>query len=108
MRQQQALLNYVTTTAARDRLGEGGLGDRVGEAVDAGEIDEAAAITVMMAFLATGMDTTILSLAAAVRLFAQHPDHPARAEQAALPDRHLSEPRGRTPRVGRHEPVPSG
>ncbi|WP_245236971.1 hypothetical protein RFN58_39155 [Streptomyces iakyrus] len=74
MRQQQALLHYVTTTAARDRLAAGGPGARVWEAVDSGEIDEAAAVTLMMAFLATGMDTTILSLAAAVRLFAEHPD----------------------------------
>jgi hypothetical protein len=90
MRQQQALLQYVTTTAAKDRLAEGGLGARVWE-VDAGEIDEAAAVTLMMAFLATGMDTTILSLAAAVRLFAQRPDQwdALRADPSLVPAAYL-------------------
>ncbi|MHC3471085.1 cytochrome P450 [Streptomyces sp. 7R007] len=91
MRQQQALLRYVSTTAARDRLAEGGLGARVWEAVDSGEIDENAAVTLMMAFLATGMDTTILSLAAAVRLFAEHPDQwdALRADPSLVPAAYL-------------------
>ncbi|MDN0198925.1 cytochrome P450 [Streptomyces sp. S.PNR 29] len=91
IRQQQALMDYVTTTAAKDRLAEGGLGARVWEAVDSGEIDEAAAITLMMAFLVTGMDTTILSLAAAVRLFAEHPDQwdALRADPSLVPAAYL-------------------
>ncbi|WP_258574403.1 cytochrome P450 [Streptomyces shenzhenensis] len=88
---QQALLHYVSTTAARDRLTEGGLGARVWEAVDAGDIDEHAAVTLMMAFLSAGMDTTILSLAAAVRLFAEHPDQwdALRADPSLIPAAYL-------------------
>ncbi|MFF7274987.1 cytochrome P450 [Streptomyces griseorubiginosus] len=91
LRKQKTLLDYVSTTAARDRLAEGGLGARVWEAVDAGDIDEAAAITLMMAFLVTGMDTTILSLAAAVRLFAEHPDQwdALRADPSLVPAAYL-------------------
>lgn len=45
----------------------------------------------MMAFLVTGMDTTILSLAAAVRLFAEHPDQwdALRADPSLVPTAYL-------------------
>jgi cytochrome P450 len=91
MPQQKALLDYVRTTASRDRLAEGGLGARVWEAVDAGEIDEDAAVTLMMAFLSAGMDSTILSLSAAVRLFAEHPDQwdALRADPSLVPAAYL-------------------
>ncbi|MFF7640878.1 cytochrome P450 [Streptomyces canus] len=90
-KRQQALMHYVSTTAARDRLAAGGLGARVWEAVDAGDIDEQAAVTLMTAFLSAGMDTTILSLAAAVRLFAQHPEQwdALRADPSLVPAAYL-------------------
>ncbi|MFF5367186.1 cytochrome P450 [Streptomyces sp. NPDC013187] len=45
----------------------------------------------MMAFLVTGMDTTILSLAAAVRLFAEHPEQwdALRADPSLVPAAYL-------------------
>ncbi len=74
MERNLALLQYVSTTAARERLVEGSMGARIWTAVDAGEIDERAAIGLVTALIAAGMDTTILALSAAVQLFADNPD----------------------------------
>ena len=87
MERNLALLQYVSTTAARERLAEGSLGARIWESVDADEIDAPAAIGLLTALVAAGMDTTILALSAAVQLFAENPEQwdALRSEPARVP-----------------------
>jgi cytochrome P450 len=56
-------LDWVATACRREHLVPGRFGDQIYQAVDAGEIDEATAGTLVRTFLGGGVDTTVLGLA---------------------------------------------
>ena len=58
---------------SREHLAPGGFGDQIYAAVDAGEIDEDTAATLVRTFLGGGVDTTVLALASMLMLLASNP-----------------------------------
>ena len=66
--------NYVNEYATRDRLTRGGFGMTIYEAVDQGAIDESEALSLLLAYLVAGIDTTVNGLGSAIWLLAMHPD----------------------------------
>ncbi|MFI6350983.1 cytochrome P450 [Streptomyces sp. NPDC050560] len=65
---------WITGRCARSALAPGGLGSRIYDAVDAGELTEEEAALLVRSFLSAGVDTTVGALGFAVRRFAEHPD----------------------------------
>ena len=72
--QLQQQFTYIASFGTRNKLAAGSMGAAVYEAADRGEIDEAACMALMSAYLTAGMDTTINTIGHAVWLFAQYPD----------------------------------
>jgi cytochrome P450 len=70
----QQVMPWVAQHCARNALRPGGLGARLYEAVDAGEVSEEDASLLMRAFLAAGIDTTVSSIALGIQAFLQFPD----------------------------------
>jgi len=66
--------DWITAKCERRNLAEGGLGARIYEAADRGEVDELEASLLVRSLLSAGIDTTVAALGMALLLFAQHPD----------------------------------
>jgi cytochrome P450 len=66
-------LDWVAMACSREHLATGGFGDQIYAAVDAGEIDEDTAATLVRTFLGGGVDTTVLALGSMLMLLATNP-----------------------------------
>jgi cytochrome P450 len=66
-------LDWVAQACNRDNLEPGRFGDQIYAAVDAGEIDDDTASTLVRTFLGGGVDTTVLGLGSLVKLLAANP-----------------------------------
>lgn len=81
------LVRYVAEVVTRDNLDPDGMGAKVYEAVDRGEVNDVEAMSVVMTFLVSGMGTTSDALAQMLLLLARHPDQweALRANPALIP-----------------------
>jgi 4-methoxybenzoate monooxygenase (O-demethylating) len=68
------VVEWITAACRRDALAPGGLGARIWEAVDRGEITADEAPLLVRSLLAAGLDTTIYGLGNALWCLATHPD----------------------------------
>lgn len=68
------MFRYCFDVLTPDRLAEGGWGRNFYAAGDAGELEAEACPGLVMAIVWAGMDTTVNAIAAALYLFARHPD----------------------------------
>ncbi|HZB43254.1 MAG TPA: cytochrome P450 [Ilumatobacter sp.] len=66
-------LDWVAMACSREHLTPGGFGAQIFAAVDAGEIDEGTASTLVRTFLGGGVDTTVLGLGSMLMLLATNP-----------------------------------
>lgn len=64
---------WIVASCRREALSPGGLGARIYEAVDAGEITEEQAAMLVRVFYSAGLDTTVSALGNAVYLLATNP-----------------------------------
>ncbi len=64
---------WITAACARDRLTDGGLGEMVYEAADAGEISHDEAGMLVRSFLSAGVDTTVTGIGSALWCLSQNP-----------------------------------
>jgi cytochrome P450 len=77
---EQAMANagpvrdWIMSKCSRAALAPGGLGMRIFEAVDSGELTEAEAGMLVRSFLSAGIDTTVYGLGNALHCFAGHPE----------------------------------
>jgi cytochrome P450 len=77
---EQAMANagpvrdWIMSKCSRAALAPGGLGMRIFEAVDSGELTEAEAGMLVRSFLSAGIDTTVYGLGNALHCFASHPE----------------------------------
>lgn len=78
---------YVMANATPDALAEGSMGRAVFDAVEAGEVDAAAAPWLVMTYVTAGMDTTVHAIAHAIWLLGRHPDQwdALRADTSMIP-----------------------
>jgi cytochrome P450 len=65
---------WIMSACEREALAPEGLGIKIYEAVDRGEIDKEDAPLLVRPFLTAGLDTTIAGLGAAILALAMHPD----------------------------------
>jgi len=65
---------YCTDPTLRQRLKPGGWAARLYEAADAGEIPHGQAGIMLNDYWAPSLDTTIMAIGSAIRLFGEHPD----------------------------------
>lgn len=72
-RARQAV-DYAATAVLRENLAPGGLGLRIYEAADAGDIDEREAALLVRTFVGAGVDTTMYGMGTAIHALATHPD----------------------------------
>ncbi|MCF2526213.1 cytochrome P450 [Yinghuangia soli] len=81
------LIRYIGEVVTRENLDPDGMGAKVFEAADRGEVNEVEAMSVIMTFLVSGMGTTSDALAQLLLLLAEHPDQWAalRANPALIP-----------------------
>lgn len=81
------LVRYVGEVVTRENLDPDGMGAKVYEAADRGEVNDVEALSVVMTFLVSGMGTTSDALAQMLLLLAEHPDQWAalRANPALIP-----------------------
>lgn len=70
----QGAVAYSTDPTLRERLKPGGWAARLFEAAENGEIPEEQAGKMLNDYWAPSLDTTILAITSAVRLFGEHPD----------------------------------
>ncbi|MBV9533389.1 MAG: cytochrome P450 [Bradyrhizobium sp.] len=66
--------DWIMSKCGRAALSPDGLGMRIFEAVDAGELTEAEAGMLVRSFLSAGIDTTVYGLGNALYCFAKYPD----------------------------------
>jgi 4-methoxybenzoate monooxygenase (O-demethylating) len=66
--------DWIMSKCSRAALAPGGLGMRIFEAVDAGELAEDEAGMLVRSFLSAGIDTTVYSLGNALHCFAKYPE----------------------------------
>src|ERR1700682_1733734 len=66
--------DWIMSKCSRAALAPGGLGMRIFEAVDAGELTEAEAGMPVRSFLSAGFDTTVYGLGNALHCFAKYPE----------------------------------
>ena len=66
-------LEWVAAACSRSNMTDDGFGAQIYEAVDAGEIDDATAGTLVRTFLGGGVDTTVLALGSMIRHLAGDP-----------------------------------
>jgi cytochrome P450 len=77
---EQAMANagpvrdWIMSKCSRAALAPGGLGMRIFEAVDSGELTEAEAGMLVRSFLSAGIDTTVYGLGNALYCFASYPE----------------------------------
>jgi len=67
------MMSYATAKAVRGKLKPGSWAEGIIDAVDRGEVDEAARPVLMIDYMGPSLDTTIHAIANGVWLFAQHP-----------------------------------
>jgi cytochrome P450 len=67
------MMDYATTQAIRGKLRPGGWAEALIDAVDRGEVDEAACPAMMIDYMGPSLDTTISGIGNGVWLFANHP-----------------------------------
>ena len=65
--------DWIMSKCSRAALASGGLGMRIFEAVDSGELTEPEAGMLVRSFLSAGIDTTVYGLGNALHCFASHP-----------------------------------
>jgi cytochrome P450 len=70
----EPLIEWATWACSRENLAPGGLGMMMYEAADRGEISEQDALLLTLTMLSAGADTTVLTMATAIRAFCQFPD----------------------------------
>lgn len=70
----QDAIAYSTDPTLRQRVRPGGWAARLYEAADAGEIPQEQAGIMLNDYWAPSLDTTIMAIGSAIRLFAEHPD----------------------------------
>jgi cytochrome P450 len=70
----QDAIAYSTDPTLRQRVRPGGWAARLYEAADAGEIPQDQAGIMLNDYWAPSLDTTIMAIGSAIRLFAEHPD----------------------------------
>jgi cytochrome P450 len=70
----QPLLEWAAWACARDQLDPDSLGMHMYQAADRGEITEQEAHLLVMTILSAGADTTVITMANAIRAFCQFPD----------------------------------
>ena len=68
------MMHYATTQAVRGKLKPGSRAEAIIDAVDRGEIDEAARPAFLIDYVGPGLDTTIWAIGSGVSLFAKNPD----------------------------------
>ena len=71
---------WVIDRTRRENLSPGGMGEQLWQYVDRGELPADMAPLVVRALLSAGLDTTVIGIGNALKLFAEHPDqvaHPA-------------------------------
>ncbi|OBH08189.1 cytochrome P450 [Mycobacterium sp. E1747] len=68
------LMGWVAQHTVRSAFGPEGIGARMYEGVDTGEVSEEDASLLMRAFLSAGIDTTVSAIAFGIRAFASHPE----------------------------------
>jgi cytochrome P450 len=69
----QEMMQYATTRAVRGNLKPGSWAEAILDAVDRGEVDQAASPALMIDYMGPSLDTTIHAIASGVWLFARHP-----------------------------------
>jgi cytochrome P450 len=67
------MMSYATAQAVRGKLKPGSWAEGIIDAVDRGEVDEAARPVLMIDYMGPSLDTTIHAIANGVWLFAKHP-----------------------------------
>ena len=70
----EEMMNYATAQAVRGKLKPGSWAEGIIDAVDRGEVGEAARPVLMIDYMGPSLDTTIHAIANGVWLFAKHPD----------------------------------
>jgi len=68
------MMHYATTHAVRGKLKPGSWAEAIVDAVDRGEVDEAARPALMIDYMGPSLDTTIYAIGNGVWLFAKHPE----------------------------------
>jgi cytochrome P450 len=68
------MMQYATTQAVRGKLKPGSWAEAIIDAVDRGEVDEAARPVLMIDYMGPSLDTTISAIGSGVWLFARHPE----------------------------------
>jgi cytochrome P450 len=74
MSSYEAVGGYVVQNANRETLTPGSFGMTVYEAIDRGDIDESEGLSLLIAYLVAGLDTTVNTLCASVNYLAHNPD----------------------------------
>ena len=69
----QEMMHYATTQAVRGNLKPGSWVEAIIDAVDRGEVDQAARPVLMIDYMGPSLDTTIYAIGNGVWLFAKHP-----------------------------------
>ncbi|MEI9965912.1 MAG: cytochrome P450 [Caulobacteraceae bacterium] len=70
----EPLIEWATWACARAQLTDDGLGMEMFRAADAGELTQEEAHLLVLTMLSAGADTTVLTMATAIRAFCQFPD----------------------------------
>ncbi len=68
------VIGWITAMCRRDAVAADGLGARIFQAADSGELSEEEAGLLLRSFLTAGVDTTVNALGNALFCFAEHPD----------------------------------
>src|ERR1700732_1905428 len=70
----QEMMHYAKTQAVRGKLKPNSWAEAIADAVDRGEVDQAARPAMMIDYMGPSLDTTIYAIASGVWLFAKHPE----------------------------------
>jgi cytochrome P450 len=71
----QEMMQYATTQAVRGKLKPGSWAEAIIDAVDRGEVDQAARPVLMIDYMGPSLDTTIYAIGSGVWLFADRDHH---------------------------------
>ena len=70
----EEMMHYATSQAVRGKLKPGSWAEAIIDAVDRGEVDDAARPVMMIDYMGPSLDTTIYAIGSGVWLFAKHPE----------------------------------
>lgn len=70
----EAMLDYIVTTSAREKLEPGGFGMAIYEAYDAGHVAEADLVNMVATYSTAGIDTTVNGVGSLIWKLAENPD----------------------------------